>query len=164
MTAGTLLCFPQWGRGHWNVVTSPIHLLKRTRGGENTGGEKKKRHFRDHSLTCRTQSCSAGGFNFVWVYYLFNCYLVSFKSEPVCLNSVIQNRLLMAELLLVPLSPVGLKAGSCRQDAGFLLHLQQRGHRVVVLSGSRRHAVVHRACQRSHSLCDPAGETTTAAH
>lgn len=95
------------------------------------------------------------------IYYLFKCCLVSCISELMCLNSVIQNQLLMAELLFVPLSSVCFNAGSCWQDAGFLHHLQQRGDSVVVFSGSRCHTVVYRTCQCSDSFCDSTGETAT---
>lgn len=94
------------------------------------------------------------------IYYLFKCFLVSFTREPMYLNSVIHNQLLIAELPLLPLSSICLNAGSCWQDAGFLHHLQQRGDRVVVFSGSRCHSVVYRTCQCSDSFRDPTGETT----
>lgn len=95
------------------------------------------------------------------IYYLFKCYPVSFISEGVCLNSVMHHRLLTAERLLVPLWSVWTQL--LWRDAGFLHHLQQRGDRAVVFPGSRGHPVLHRTCQRSHSLCHPAGETTTTA-
>lgn len=95
------------------------------------------------------------------IYYLFKCGLVSFTSELVYSNSVRHNQLLIANLLLLPLSSICLNAGSCWQDAGFLHHLQQRGDRVVVFSGSRCHTVFYWTCQCSDSFCDSTGETTT---
>lgn len=150
----TLLWLPQLGE---RALTSLTRLLLRTRGGENTGkivtsGITVWRVEYSVALLVDLTSCG--------IYYLFKCCLVSFVSEPMCLSSVIHNRLLMAELLLVPLSSICFNAGSCWQDAGFLHHLQQRGDSVVVFSGSRCHTVVYRTCQCSDSFCDPTGETT----
>lgn len=118
-----------------------IEARMREKSGEIFAG--RKRHFRAVHLTCLKQFYAGGGF-----YHLFKYYLVSLcclKGGSLYSRYQIDSLLFSVAVVLRP--PLLTTHAVCVcfnpdtwwQDARLLHHLQQRGHSVVVFSGSRGH-------------------------